>query len=100
MGKKSHTVTEDKHLSRVASLPCMLGVALGQYDHGPSSIHHIRTGQGGSQRASHFLTIPLCHECHQGDLGVHGDKTLMHIAKVGELDLLAMTTEMLLKQYG
>lgn len=38
----------------------------------PATIHHIRAGQGMSQRASHFETVPLCREHHQGDEGVHG----------------------------
>ncbi len=86
------TAAEKRHKARVAKLPCMLGYVLGEA-HGPVQVHHIREGQGLSQRASDFLTIPLCRECHQGDLGVHGDRTLMRIAKVDELDLLAITIE-------
>ena len=90
------TIASTKHKSRVARLPCMLGEALGE-QHWPVSLHHIREGQGMSQRASDFLVIPLCRECHQGPLGVHGDRSLLRIAKVSELDLLAMTIEALTK---
>lgn len=59
----------------------------------PVSVHHIRTGQGGAQRASDFLTIPLCPECHQGKGGIHGDKSLMRVYKKSELSMLADTIE-------
>jgi len=61
----------------------------------PSDAHHIRTGQGASQRASHYLVVPLCKDCHQGVNGVHGDKTMLRIMKLTELDLLAITIERL-----
>ena len=48
-----------------------------------------------SQRASDFLTIPLCPPCHTGPNGIHGNKSLMRIQKLDELDLLAATIERL-----
>ena len=59
MSKKSATSKEKKHLSKVASLGCLICDQ-------PSNIHHIRAGQGTAMRASHYLTIPLCKEHHQG----------------------------------
>ena len=50
-----------------------------------------------SQRASNFLTIPLCPGCHRGPSGIHGDRSLMRIQKLDELDLLALTIEALAK---
>lgn len=79
---------ETRHLARVASLPC---ACCGQ--EGPSLVHHIREGQGLSQRASAYLTTPLCFSCHQGPTGVHGDKSMMRIYKTSELDMLAATIE-------
>ena len=64
---------------------------------GPSDAHHIREGQGMSQRASDVLLIPLCKSCHQGKNGIHGDRSILRIFKVEELDLLAITLEKLLK---
>ena len=84
------TSAERRHLDRVASIGCILGRLLGE-PHGPANIHHMREGQGMSQRASHWLAIPLCKDCHQGPLGLHGDRTLLRIAKVDEMDLLAAT---------
>lgn len=79
------------HLSRVAALPCCLcGTE-------PCEVHHIREGQGMAQRASDFLTIPLCPDCHRGSKGVHGDRSMLRLMKVTELDLLAATIEALSK---
>lgn len=60
-------------------------------------VHHIREGQGMAQRASDFLTIPLCPDCHQGRCGVHGDKSYLRARKLTELDMLANTIERLNK---
>lgn len=101
MPKRRATKREQAHLQRIRALPCVLCDMLGQAQQFPTSVHHIRTGQGMSERASHYLTIPLCNDpqrrggCHQGDEGVHGDRTLLRIAKLDELDLLAATIERL-----
>jgi len=81
------TAAEKRHLERVARLPCVICGAHGVH------VHHIRTGQGMSQRSSHFLTIPACPECHQGPEGIHGNRALLRVRKLEELDLLAMTIE-------
>lgn len=78
---------ERYHMDRVAQLPCACCGANGVH------VHHIRAGQGMSQRASNFLTVPLCPECHQGPNGIHGNKSLMRMQKIEELDLLARTIE-------
>lgn len=72
-------------MGRVAELPCCLCGAYGV------QVHHIREGVGMSQRQDDFLTIPLCPDCHTGSQGIHGDKTMLRIHKVDELDLLALT---------
>lgn len=88
------TKAERRHKDRVARLGCILCQCLDRGET-PAQVHHIREGQGMSQRASDFLTIPLCPSCHQGPNGIHGDRTLLKIARVDELDLLAMTIERL-----
>jgi hypothetical protein len=50
-----------------------------------------------AQRASNWLVVPLCPSCHTGPLGVHGNKTMMRINKMTELDMLAKTIEALCK---
>jgi len=83
------TKAEREHMARVASLPC---ACCGQYG---VQVHHIRDGQGMSQRSSNFLTVPLCPEFHTGQYGVHGDKSRMRARKQSELDWLADTIERL-----
>lgn len=79
------TTAERHHLERIASLPCSLCGST------PVHVHHIREGQGMAQRASNWLTIPLCPSCHQGPQGIHGDKAMLRVYKKTELDLLADT---------
>ena len=74
------------HLQRIKELPCGLCGASG-----PSDAHHIREGQGMGQRASDYLAIPLCKDCHQGPCGLHGNRTLWKVYKREELDVLAET---------
>lgn len=76
---------ERAHLDRVASLPCCL---CGEF---PVHVHHIREEHGMSQRASNWLTVPLCPSCHTGPKGVHGDQTMLRIYKMTEMDMLADT---------
>jgi len=44
-----------------------------------------------AQRSSHWLTVPLCPSCHRGTNGIHGDRSLLKVRKMEELDLLAET---------
>ena len=83
------TQREKQHMDLVASMPCSCCGAYGV------QVHHLREGQGMSQRASNWLTIPLCPECHTGPNGIHGNKSLMRIQKIEEIDLLARTIEAL-----
>jgi len=78
------------HMGRVAALGCILCRRLSYGEHA-AEVHHIRTGQGAAQRASDWLTVPLCPDCHRGPHGVHGDRALLRSARVTEMDLLADT---------
>jgi hypothetical protein len=93
------TAAEKRHMSRVASLGCVLCAHL---DLGETAceLHHVREGQGMSQRASNFLVVGLCPEHHRGASGLHGLGTRgFHTRyRLDEIDLLAMTIERLSKQ--
>ena len=92
--KHKATRAESAYMGRIAGMGCILCKLLDMRQESKTDVHHLRTGQGGAQRASNYLTIPLCHSgCHQGPNGIHGDKSLLRIAKVTELDLLAMVIE-------
>jgi hypothetical protein len=87
---------DKEHMNQVASIGCILCDHLG-YGATPAQLHHIREGQGMSQRASNFLVVPLCETHHTGTPGVHGlgEKGFYTRYKLSELDLLAMTLEAL-----
>lgn len=72
-------------MDAVAGLTCAVCGAYGV------QVHHIRAGQGMSQRASDFLTVPLCVDCHTGKGGIHGDRSMMRIRGLSEIDLVADT---------
>jgi hypothetical protein len=80
------------YLGWVAQQNCVLCGAPGVH------CHHIREGQGMSQRASDFMAVPLCVSCHTGRLGIHGDRSLLRIYKKTELDLLADTIKLLYEE--
>lgn len=90
------TAAAKRHHGKVAALGCAICRLCG---HGPTPalVHHIRDGQGASQRAHDFLVIPLCPEHHQGDTGIHGlgTREFERRYKVTELDLLGETLELL-----
>ena len=83
-----------RHMTRVAELGCALCRHLG---HGatPAELHHPREGQGGAQRASDWLVVPLCPEHHRGATGLHGlgVREFERRYRLSELDLLADTIE-------
>jgi hypothetical protein len=87
--KHRATKRESDYMGRVAGMPCICCYLLDRKQESKTDVHHIRTGQGGAQRAGNFLVLPLCHEdCHQ-----HGDQTYLRILKCTELDLLNATLD-------
>lgn len=80
-----------RHMGRVARLNCILCGVEGV------EVHHARTGEaaGAGQRASDWLTIPVCPDCHRGSNGIHGNKAMLIITKKTELSLVAETLEAL-----
>ena len=77
---------------KVASLGCVLcrHLDLGET---PAILHHVREGQGMSQRASDWLVVPLC-PVHHADpkMGIHGAEFYQRF-RMDEMDLLALTLE-------
>lgn len=90
-------------MGRVAGMQCIMStLGFGEScSFGPDGdrvhVHHIREGQGASQRAQDTLTVPLCFGHHLGGNGVHGLGKRGFYARYGmdELDLLAATLERL-----
>lgn len=94
--KRAATAAEKLHMGRVAALGCILCDHLG-LGATPAQVHHVREDQGVSQRASNYLTVPMCAEHHAGKTGLHGLGTRAFERTYGlsELDLLALTIERL-----
>ena len=90
------SAAERNHMGRVAALGCYLCRHLG-YGPTPAQVHHIREGQGMAQRASNWLTVPLCdkHHANSSPDGIHGGRKAWRLAQVGEMDALADTLERL-----
>jgi hypothetical protein len=78
---------DKEYMGRVAQLECVNCGAQ------PVEVHHVREGQGMAQRASNYLTIPLCPSCHRGPRGLHGDRTAFLLKKLDEMQMLALTIE-------
>lgn len=90
MSKKSPTKAERAHMDRVVALGCIVCDRLGHPD-SPALIHHIRTGQGTGQRASHYETLPLCprhHHFYGAGVSFHDDPKLWQELYGTELELL------------
>lgn len=94
---KTATKSERRHMGAVAALGCIVCRNNG-IGGSPAIVHHLRDGQGMSQRASNFLTIPLCPQHHtDGGRGVayHAGPKIFEANYGTELDLLAQTIELL-----
>lgn len=91
--KATYTEKEKKHVRRVKELPCgCCGAA------GPSHAHHILQGRTPGRRAPHWLTIPVCEDCHVGTHnGIHRLGRMWAVMKLSEFDVLADTLN---KLYG
>ena len=57
---------ERRHMDRLAGFHC---VACGER---PVHLHHVMHMPDKAMRRDHRYIVPLCPDCHQGPLGVHG----------------------------
>ena len=83
----SKTKIIKKHLDNVARIGCM--VCRSPFVH----LHHIRpknTGMG--RRTSDWCVIPLCQEHHQGNTGIHHNKTKFENKHGKEIDGISGAT--------
>ena len=103
---KAATKQEKLHMRAVASLGCLACRQLG-YEAAPmeyTSIHHVRYGQGASQRAPNHMVLPLCARHHLATVGGRGEA--FHAGKevwekrFGTEEVLLMQTYMMLEQAG
>ena len=88
---------EREHLNRLSEMGCCVCTRMG-FEPYKAEIHHLRTGQGMSQRSSHFDAIPLCEKHHRtGGYGVaiHAGQKEWESRYGTELELLEYTREMM-----
>lgn len=83
--KKAPTKGEREHMSKVASLGCLVCQR-------PANVHHIRpVGLGIGMRSGHYQTIPLCHDHHQGQFSIHNCKEQFEARYGTEHEMLQKT---------
>jgi hypothetical protein len=83
--KKAPTKAEREHMSKVASLGCLVCQR-------PANVHHIRpVGLGMGMRSSHYQVVPLCREHHQGQFSIHNCKEQFEAMYGTEAELLHRT---------
>lgn len=80
--KAAPTAEEKRHIEQVAALGCL---ACGR----PANVHHVMHAPGKTRRRDHRFIVPLCHDHHQGDLGVHGLGSERAFLSVWGVDLVS-----------
>lgn len=94
------TAAEKRHLSRVASLGCIVCHENGEHG-GFAEIHHPRFSSGMAQRASHYLSIPLCANHHRygvHGVAIHAGQEIFERMYGTEAELLAKTIQLLMEE--
>ena len=86
----------DQYEARLRQLPCAVGHAIG-LKCGCEELHHA----GGATDRDDWNQIPICHDHHQGPLGIHPSRRAFENRyKLTEMKLLAVTRRMYAKEYG
>jgi hypothetical protein len=92
MAKKAPTTAQRKRFEILAEMGCCI---CGQ----PSEIHHLTTGVGMGQKASHDDTIPLCPDHHRNGgwgVAIHAGKRTWEQTFGYETEWLERTNKLLL----
>ncbi len=94
--KRAANAAEKSHMGKVSAMGCIVCLHCNGIHDTPAVVHHVRVKHGWG-RSSHFLTIPLCPEHHDGATGVHSMGRVEFEAMHGysEIDLLAIVQERL-----
>ena len=92
------TKLEKDYHDFIAQMPC---IACGDW---PVHVHHIRnfngTNAGMGKRNSHYLVLPLCPDCHQGENSIHHNRKIFEMRNGTETALLEMVIASLWKQHN
>jgi hypothetical protein len=96
LGLKTREPKKDpKHLARVAELPCCICEAFGLVQIGRTYVHHTICQRYSQEKVPDRETIPLCYLHHQGELGVHTNKTAWQQEYGSDRDYIAATLDKL-----
>ena len=90
------TKADKQRFTKLVDMGCILCRHIGTPGT-PAEIHHLRSGQGMSQRAPHEQTIPLCAYHHRSSEGYHGlgRRGFEATYGVSERELLVMVNDIL-----
>jgi len=80
-----HTVAEQRHLNRVATLTCAVCFRL-NWNTPCQEIHHVLGDDG--RRIGHGVVLPMCNPHHQGKDGIWDKPAFERQFKFTEMDLL------------
>jgi hypothetical protein len=83
--KRAATKRESAWMGRVKGMRCICCQLLDHRQEQPTDVHHIREDR---EDRNNWLVLPLCWSCHQGPLGVHGDKSFLRLLQMSEWALL------------
>ncbi len=85
-----------KHLERLHEIPCVICTHMGMPESWPVAVHHLESIR---DNLSDYAAIPICHDHHQGVVGVHtlSRRGFERMFKLTDLDLLALTIRALEK---
>lgn len=79
--KRAQTKAERRHVAQLAELPCAVCGAAG-----PSEVHEPEQGYW-------WVSMPLCHACHQAPDGWHGTRLRWSLHKMDPLKAINQTLE-------
>lgn len=66
--RKTKPAADKKHLTHIASLPCVI------CGYWPVEVHHCISDRYSQRKAPDSETIPLCYNHHRGPEGIHTSK--------------------------
>ena len=76
LGLKAEKAKPDpEYLAAVRGLPCCICAAFGLVQFTPTAAHHTICGRYSQRKTPDRDAIPVCTFHHQGEMGIHTDKS-------------------------
>ena len=83
------------YLAAVRELPCIICQSFGYPQTTPTTAHHVICGRYGQRKTPDIMAIPLCHDHHQGAVGIHTIRTAWVERYGPDTDYVAVTQDRL-----